>query len=194
MEPIYLTFDDGPDPQWTPRILDALAKAQACATFFVIGRQVRAQAALVRRIASEGHVLGNHTFSHRHPWLMRRSDARNEVRDGARALSDVLGRPVGLFRPPHGRLRACMADEARREGQRIVMWNRSAVDWGVLGRASGIARRLARASAHDIVLMHDGRNRHNRPEQLLQALPGFLRSLSQSGLKPVAPPLEPTGR
>lgn len=183
---IYLTFDDGPDPDWTPQILDLLAQARMHATFFAIGASAQRQPALMRSVAAAGHAIGNHTFSHRHPWLMRSRAARAQVRDGARALSDVLGREPLFYRPPHGRARPCMTDEARLHGERMVMWNRSAIDWGWFGTATRIAERLGRVRAGDVVLMHDGRNLHNRPDQLLQVLPEFLRQLANKGLSSVA--------
>jgi hypothetical protein len=81
-----------------------------------------------------------------------------------------------------------MTDEARLYGERMVMWDRSAIDWGWLGTAPRIAERLARVRAGDVVLMHDGQNRHNRPDQLLQVLPEFLRELTRRGLRSVACP------
>lgn len=180
---IYLSFDDGPDPEWTPRVLDMLEEAGMQATFFMIGRQAQLAPGVVRRIAGAGHAVGNHTYSHRHPWLMGECAARAEVRDGASALSDLLGRPPHLYRPPHGRQRACMSEQARAQGERLVLWNLSAVDWGPLGTAGRIGRRLAHAQANDVVLMHDGRNRHNRPDELVQVLPAFLRALARRGLR-----------
>ncbi|HEY7642754.1 MAG TPA: polysaccharide deacetylase family protein [Steroidobacteraceae bacterium] len=180
---VYLTFDDGPDPRWTPQILDLLAQAQMHATFFAIGELAQREPGLVRRIVASGHALGNHTFSHRHPWLMRSRAARAQVRDGAKALSDATGRAPILYRPPHGRARLCMTDEARLQGERLVMWDRSAIDWGWPGTSPRIAARLARVRPGDIVLMHDGQNVHNRPDQLLQVLPGFLRELASRGLR-----------
>lgn len=174
---IHLTFDDGPDAQWTPRVLDLLADARMQATFFMIGRQARGLPALVRRVAAEGHAVGNHTYSHRHPWLMSTRMARVEVRDGARALSDVLGEAPCLYRPPHGRQRRCMIEEAAIQGEHLVLWDLSAIDWGTLGSAPWIERRLARARCGQIVLMHDGRHHRNRPDQLLRVLPDFLASL-----------------
>jgi peptidoglycan/xylan/chitin deacetylase (PgdA/CDA1 family) len=182
VQAVYLTFDDGPDPRWTPQILELLAQARMQATFFAIGKCAQREPALMRRIAAAGHAVGNHTFSHRHPWLMSSRSARAQVRDGAKALSDAIGSAPALYRPPHGRARPCMTDEARLQGERVVMWHRSAIDWGWLGTAQRIATRLARVRAGDIVLMHDGQNEHNHPEQLLQVLPGFLRELSSRGL------------
>ncbi|HWQ40251.1 MAG TPA: polysaccharide deacetylase family protein [Burkholderiales bacterium] len=179
---VYLTFDDGPDPAWTPRILDALGEAGLVAAFFTIGKLARVAGAVVRRAASEGHLIGNHSWSHRHPWTMSPEAARREVRDGATALADVAGQAPAFYRPPHGRLRRCMVEEARAGGQRVVLWSRSAVDWGPLGYAAGIQWRLARVAAGDIVLMHDGGRGINRPDQLMRALPEFLSRLRRQHL------------
>jgi peptidoglycan/xylan/chitin deacetylase (PgdA/CDA1 family) len=176
---LYLTFDDGPDARWTPRILDILAQANARATFFVVGRCALEHAALARRIAAEGHELGNHTWSHRHPWAMPAPAARAQVRDGAAAIADLVGRVPRFFRPPHGRLRRCMIEEAESRGETLVLWNRSAVDWGPLGRARAIARRLGAARPGDIVLMHDGGRGINRPGELVAVLPAFLCRLGR---------------
>jgi peptidoglycan/xylan/chitin deacetylase (PgdA/CDA1 family) len=181
---VYLTFDDGPDAEWTPRVLEVLAAAQARATFFLIGQSVRAAPVLVRRIAADGHEIGNHSYSHRHPWTMREGGARREVRDGAAAIADTLGRATHAFRPPHGRMRRCMVEEAAQGGQRTVLWSRSAVDWGPLGRASGIAARLRTVAPGEIVLMHDARRRRNRPDELLRVLPGLLAELTERRLMP----------
>jgi len=181
---LYLTFDDGPDPQWTPRVLDILAEAAIPATFFLIGQLAVRHPTLVRRIATEGHEVGNHTWSHRHPWAILPATARKEVQDGAAAIAGIVGRVPKLFRPPHGRLRRCMIEEADRGGQALVLWNRSAVDWGPRGSARGIARRLSEAVKDDIILMHDGRPGINHPGELVKALPEFLSSLNQRGLVP----------
>jgi peptidoglycan/xylan/chitin deacetylase (PgdA/CDA1 family) len=171
---LYLTFDDGPDPAWTPSVLDLLAQANARATFFMVGKQARSNAELVRRVAREGHSIGNHTMTHAHPWTIGAHRAKAEVRDGAAAIEEVVGAQTKYFRPPHGAKRRAMLDEARMLGEEVVMWDRSAIDWGWLGTAERIETRLNRAQPGDIVLMHDGANKHNRPDQLLRVLPRVL--------------------
>lgn len=180
---MYLTFDDGPDPEWTPRVLDALDRAQVRATFFAIGEQAQRSPELVCQIHAAGHAIGNHTYSHRHPWFMSQQTARAQVRDGAKALSDVIGISPRFYRPPHGRYRPCMSDEARRCGEKVVLWDVSAIDWGPLGTAEAIEKRLGTVKGGDIVLMHDGRNQHNRPDELIKILPVFLQRLADRGLR-----------
>jgi peptidoglycan-N-acetylglucosamine deacetylase len=183
VEPIYLTFDDGPDPYWTPRVLELLAAHGAAATFFLVGRRAVAHPGLVCAILAAGHGIGNHTFNHFHPWRMREAHARRDVRDGAAALEDICGRQVRLFRPPYGRLRPCMNDEAAKCGQALVLWHRSAIDWGLLGRSAGIARRLGRVRPGEIVLMHDCAAGGNHPEELLRVLPELLRRVDGRSLR-----------
>ena len=180
---LHLTFDDGPDPTWTPRCLDVLAQANARATFFVIGAQAKQHPELVRRVVAAGHAIGNHTLTHAHPWTISARRAVGEVRDGAAAIADAAGVSPTLFRPPHGARRRCMLEAASAQGEALVMWDVSAIDWGWLGTASRIAARLDRAKEGDIVLMHDGANKHNRPDQLLRVLSGFLAGLGRRELQ-----------
>lgn len=177
-EHLYLTFDDGPDPAWTPRVLDILASCRARATFFVIGKHAQAHPRLLRHIAEHGHEIGNHTGSHRNPWTMPEAAARREVRDGGAAIADITGSSPQFYRPPHGRPRRCMIEQAQADGQSIVLWSLSALDWGPLGSPPRILRRLQRAVPGDIILMHDGGRGPNKPAHLTSVLPIFLCEMS----------------
>jgi peptidoglycan/xylan/chitin deacetylase (PgdA/CDA1 family) len=176
---IYLTFDDGPDPVWTPRVLDVLAAAGACATFFVVGASARANPGLLRRMTEQGHEIGNHTGTHRHPWTLPPAAARREVVDGAAAIADITGIRPRFYRPPHGRLRRCMVEQARTDGQATVLWSLSAVDWGPLGSTPGILGRLRKAVPGDIVLMHDGGRGPNKPQHMMAVLPAFFDVMAE---------------
>lgn len=165
-------------------LLDQLAAAGAKATFFVLGMAAHAERPLLRRMQAAGHAIGNHGYHHRHPWTMSAQRARREVREGAAAIADVTGaRPV-WFRPAHGRLRPAMIDEARSLGQQVVLWSRSAIDWGPLGTADGILHRLDALTAGDVVLLHDSPRKRNRPDQTILALPKLLQRLREQNLRP----------
>lgn len=179
----YLSFDDGPDPKYTPRVLDVLAAAGFSATFFVVGRAAVEYTALVRRMVAEGHEVANHTWSHKHPALVRPSVARREVAIATQALADIIGRQPRYFRPPFGRLRRPMTEAAQELAQTVVLWSLSGKDWGPLGRAALIKRRLARVQAGDIVLLHDARWRYNRPWETLSVLADFLAQIDRNGIK-----------
>lgn len=137
---------------------------------------------LLEKMLGAGHAVGNHTYSHHHPWLISAVQAKNEVAQTTDIIKNITGTAPRWFRPPFGRLRTAMRKQAQAEHMATVLWSRSIIDWGVLGTKTGIARRLARIKAGDIVLMHDGKREHNRPEIMLQCLPAFLRSLSDRAL------------
>ncbi|MCG2741464.1 MAG: polysaccharide deacetylase family protein [Syntrophaceae bacterium] len=181
---VFLTFDDGPDPLFTPLILDALSQARVHATFFLVGMDAVRFPSLVRQIAAEGHEVANHSWSHCHPWTISCAAARQEVLSASAAIGDLLGRAPSYFRPPHGRLRRCMIEQAQELGQTVVMWSLSAMDWGPWGGAMRIARRLRAVQEGDIVLLHDGRRRYNRPWETVRVLSGFLSDLHNQGLRP----------
>ena len=163
---VALTFDDGPNDGATEALLELFAKHNVRATFFVIGRFARERAALVRRVAAEGHVVGNHTMTH--PWLTTKSAStvREEMRACNQVLEDVLGAPVRFFRPPHGARRPAVMQTARELGLTVVQWNAKGVDWepiGVDAIVANIRRGMARASRRgrgSNVLLHDGFDRH----------------------------------
>lgn len=180
---VYLTFDDGPDPVQTPRVLDILASFPVHATFFVLGEACERDPECVARLAEAGHQLGVHAYSHRHPWRLGSQEAQAEVQRGFEAIRAATGRAPRVFRPPFGRLRPAMARTARELGLTTIMWSRSAVDWGPWGTTGGIARRLARTRPGDIVLMHDAERQKNRTDALLQALPGYIEGCLARGLR-----------
>jgi peptidoglycan/xylan/chitin deacetylase (PgdA/CDA1 family) len=149
------TFDDGPDPERTPALLDVLARAGAKATFFLVGKCAAAHPDLVRRIAGEGHAIGNHTFTH--AWLPGLSARRIEA-ELARCqdvLADVTGARPRLVRPPYGQRDFRFYRIARRLGLTPVLWSLDSRDW--TGASSEtILRRARRAGPGDVVLLHDG--------------------------------------
>lgn len=179
---ICLTFDDGPDPEFTPRLLDVLAEHNAKATFFVLGEAAAQYPLLVEKIVKAGHALGNHTYSHKHPWLVSTENAVQEVVRANAVIKDITGYTPFWFRPPYGRLRNAMRAQALTEKMTTVLWNHSIVDWGMWGTENAIARRLEKITAGDIVLLHDGRPEHNRPAATLKCLPTFLQSLKDKSL------------
>lgn len=164
-EEIALTFDDGPNPAWTPRLLELLARHDVKATFFLVGKFASVETGLARTIADSGHAIGNHSWTH--PNLARTPAAQvlNELTRTKDALEQVIGRPVRLFRPPYGARRPYVLHTARELGMTPVMWNAMTNDWEEPS-AERIAERLTRkvlaagrrGCAGNIVL-HDGGHR-----------------------------------
>jgi peptidoglycan/xylan/chitin deacetylase (PgdA/CDA1 family) len=162
---LALTFDDGPNATWTPRLLDILAKHEVRATFFLLGSRAAAQPELVRRIATAGHTIGNHSWSHPNLARTRSSRVREELRQTSETLQQITGARVRFFRPPFGARRPVVFRIARAMGMEPVLWNAMTSDWSEPS-ADRIARELMkkidglerRGSAANIVL-HDGGHR-----------------------------------
>lgn len=176
-----LTFDDGPDAEMTPRILDVLASRRCRATFFVIGENAARFPDLIRRMAAEGHAVGNHTNTHTRCDRLSPAELERELRSSDRAIVSALGEyvvPPRLFRPPFGALGARRLCQVLRGGRRIVLWNRDCRDY--LGAdAEAVARTGETAQRRDIILLHD------RFPATVEALPDLLDSLSRRGIPTV---------
>jgi len=159
---IALTYDDGPNPAATPRLLEVLARHGVRATFFLIGGYVRRESALVREMAAAGHGIGDHSMTHPNLALCSGRRIREELGDSKAAIEDVVGAQVRLFRPPFGARRPYVLRVAREMGMMPVMWNIICQDWTPIGgkeicrRAErGLERNRRRGFASNIVL-HDG--------------------------------------
>jgi peptidoglycan/xylan/chitin deacetylase (PgdA/CDA1 family) len=184
---VALTFDDGPNPETTPRVLALLAEHGARATFFVVGEKALAHPALLRAIAEAGHAVGVH--GHVHDPLYALRSARFVERDIERACAAVeraLGAPPVLFRPPIGFVSGAVAVAAERRGLILVGWSARTLDgW----RGTPPARVLTRATAAlengAILVLHDAAERDDRVPASLAVLPDLLARLTARGLRAV---------
>lgn len=147
-----LTFDDGPDPESTPRLLDILARYDARATFFVIGRQARRHPALLRDLVEAGHCIANHTDSHRALPTMQPIDRRRDIEACQRSLGQ---RGARLFRPPRGLMDFASRLDIARLGLEPVTWNAQVEDWARHSAEWFRARLHERVRPGSIVLLHD---------------------------------------
>ncbi len=162
---LALTFDDGPNSAWTPRLLDLLADHNVKATFFLLGKFAKAERELACRVADAGHLIGNHTWSH--PDLSRLPDSNvlDELTRTNDLLTQIIGKPVRYFRPPFGARRPYVLKLARQLGLIPVIWNAMTSDWSEpsADRIAGnlmnkIDANQRRGYATNIVL-HDGNHR-----------------------------------
>ena len=179
---VALTFDDGPSPQYTPRILATLTRLHARATFFVIGYLAADFPQLVRRELRLGMTVGNHSYNHPEvppfdelpPPLLR-----DEISLGASILSRLGARPR-LFRPPGGSTSPALVRAAAALGQRIVLWSVDPADWSPGRSASAIAKRVLSAiRPGSIVILHDGGGNRSAT---LAALPAIIRGIRRRHL------------
>ncbi len=159
---LALTFDDGPNPACTPRLLDVLARYGVKASFFLLGGYAEREPALARSIAEAGHLVGAHSWSHPNLSLAAAPRVRDELKRTKETLEQIIAKPVGYFRPPFGARRPYVLRAARQLGMIPVMWNAMTSDWEERS-ADRIAERLMgkidarrrRGFAANIVL-HDG--------------------------------------
>ncbi len=154
---IALTFDDGPHPVHTAPLLDALAELHVPATFFVVGRDVDANPALVERMVRDGHELGNHTYRHRYLPLARSRSVEHELRATDRAIARAAGVIPRVARPPWGGRSPRNVRVFRRLRKRLVLWDVNSFDWKGKPAREVVERVLGRAQAGSIILMHEAR-------------------------------------
>ena len=162
---LALTFDDGPNRVWTPRLLDALASHDVHATFFMLGERAQAEPDLVRRIAAAGHLVGNHSW--RHPNLARSSASRirDELTQTRDTLEQLTGSAVKFFRPPFGARRPAVFRIAREMGLQPVLWNAMTSDWSepsAVRIAEQLSAKIDKLRSRDLaanIVLHDGGHR-----------------------------------
>lgn len=185
-----LTFDDGPDEHFTPRVLDVLAARGTRATFFMVGRQAARHPELVRRVVAEGHAIASHTWSHPDVLPLPARELLAECRRGRAAVERAAGRRTPAYRPPKGDWNATGALVARAAGLRPWLWSLDPADWRGGATAEGILDGVRDLASGDVVLLHDGiaapREEAARDRSAtVAALPGLLDLARRRGLRAV---------
>jgi peptidoglycan/xylan/chitin deacetylase (PgdA/CDA1 family) len=182
---VALTFDDGPNPRATPRILDTLRELGLHATFFMLGRHVERWPQLARRVAEEGHGIGNHGYHHRRLHARGPAYTRLDMQLGTQVIGEATGVAPPYFRAPHGFRNPWVGGIARELGQRVVGWTLGVWDTDRPG-ADVIAQRVRRGARPGcIVLLHDGDacDADGDRLQTADALPLIIRDLRASGFR-----------
>jgi peptidoglycan-N-acetylglucosamine deacetylase len=187
-EGVALTFDDGPHPQGTPQVLEALGKVGAPATFFLAGEQVLRRPTLVAEIIAAGHRVELHCHRHRNQLRLTPRQLLDDADRARAAIEEAGGQAIADYRPPYGIFSGAGLRAIRRRGWRPVLWSQWGRDWSRRATAASIARRCsAAARAGDIVLLHDA-DYYSAPGSWIRtvaALPVLLEELEGRGLKPI---------
>jgi len=187
---VALTFDDGPDPTWTPQILDVLATYGVPATFFDIGMNAQANPGLVQQEVDSGSLVANHTYSHLDLTAIPQWRAQLEIRAGNWVLQGITGREPVLFRSPYGAQELTDAQSASRQdlaaalGMQPVGWNVDALDWSRPGVPAIVANATSSAAAEQVILLHDGGGDRS---QTVAALPLIIERMRARGYQFVTP-------
>jgi len=153
---VFMTFDDGPHPEWTPRSMDALDALNIKATYFLVGQEAERYPEIVKDLVARGHTIGNHTYSHKSLPDLSKAEMDVEVIDNGKRLSDLSGQNVRLFRPPWGRISMGGAAHLMLKGQQIVMWSVDSMDY----KKAGVDDIMSQVNSvglkgGDILLFHD---------------------------------------
>lgn len=175
---IAMTFDDGPHPQNTPRLLDMLRARNIKATFYVIGQSVNLYPGVVRRTVAEGHEIGNHSNTHRQLSKLSDAEVRADLGRCEAAVVNAAGIKPPTLRPPYGALLQRQREWIHQEfGYPTILWSVDPFDWKRPGASVITSRILAGASAGGIVLSHDLHS------QTVDAMPATLDGLLRRGFK-----------
>lgn len=180
---IALTFDDGPHPLYTPKLLDLLKKYDVKATFFVVGQQAQLYPEIIQRMQEEGHAIGIHHYRHTSNWLMTPFASKKEIEKCANIIHDITGVVPVLYRPPWGHVTPFTALIAKR--YRIVLWTRHFSDWRTSRIQYTLKNELIKATKDgSIFLLHDngqtiGAN-EDAPHYMLHHLESYLRQVAHT--------------
>nr|WP_243734928.1 polysaccharide deacetylase family protein [Paenibacillus turpanensis] len=183
---IALTFDDGPDPVYTPMLLDLLKRHKVKATFFIIGRNAELYPHIIKRMHEEGHIIGIHNYTHRSNWLMQPKTVKQQIAKTAEIIHSITGAQPVFYRPPWGILN--LFDFATRHHYQIVLWSVMVGDWrSRVGTKRLKERLLKRLRAGQIILLHDcgltfGAN-EDAPKYMLEALEEYIPEVTRQGYR-----------
>lgn len=152
---VALTFDDGPSPVWTPKILDELKRADVKATFFMLGKHVADYPQIAKRVAQEGHEIENHGYTHRVLIYYKMDELESEIKDTEKIIKEVTGQTTRFFRPPKAWLTHKEKQKIKEMGYEVVLWFLNSKDW-VTFHDKHIRRYiLTHIRPGDIILFHD---------------------------------------
>lgn len=185
---VALTFDDGPDADTTVQILDILKEHDVKATFFVIGKRAEADEAVLKRMADEGHVIGNHTWNH--PDLMKLDEARitEEILQVENFVEKVVGYRMKLFRSPYGSLSRENVKQVADLGYKIIAWNVDSLDWKSLSGEQVRTNILENVRNGSIILQHSAGGPGEDLSGTVEALPTIITTLKKEGYRFVTVP------
>ncbi len=193
---VALTFDDGPDEVYTPKILDILARYGVRATFFLIGSGAERLPGVVRRIVNEGHAIGNHTYFHSNLSRMAPWQVLLDIRKAQDAFSRVAKQSPTIVRPPYGALDPLAVEAVGREGYKVVLWTIDSLDWRGLGKGAVIDNVVSELKSGSIVLQHSAGGPDEDLTGTLEALPHIIETLQAQGYRFLTAPevVEDIGR
>jgi peptidoglycan-N-acetylglucosamine deacetylase len=185
---VALTFDDGPDTRFTPRVLDALKTNQVKATFFLLGSKASSHPDIVRRIVREGHVIGNHSYSHANLPKLTADSFQNQIERSESVLQGLTGYAPKLIRPPYGAINEEQVKWMADHHYLIVNWNVDSLDWKSLKSDQVLQNIMQQTKPGSIILQHSGGADSQDLSGTVQALGPLISKLKAAGYSFVTVP------
>lgn len=184
---VVLTFDDGPSPVWTPKILDELKKENIKATFFMIGYHVQKYPDIARRVALEGHTIGNHGYAHSVMFYYTPAEIEEEIKYTEHVIKEITGFQTKYFRPPKAWLRKAIKEKVKSMGYATVLWSLNSKDWVSFNHKSIVRYISSNVRNGDIILFHDSGNvattEGGRRLQTVKSISLLARTLREKGFE-----------
>ncbi|MCK8818211.1 polysaccharide deacetylase family protein [Natroniella sulfidigena] len=180
---VALTFDDGPDNKYTPQILDILKEYNVRATFFLVGEAVEKYPHIVERMIEEGHVIGNHSWSHPNLSLLNADTITEEIQKTEEALEQIINRKTTLLRPPYGFASSRVVNQAADSNYRVINWSVDSFDWRVDSKEELLDNTLPGINPGAIVLLHSATGEGNSLAPTVEALPTIIEETREEGLE-----------
>lgn len=178
---VALTFDDGPDTRFTPQVLDALKASQVKATFFVLGVQANAHPDIIRRIVKEGHVIGNHSYSHANLPKLTADKFQSQIISTESVLQGLIGYAPKLIRPPYGAINEEQVRWIADHHYLIVNWNVDSLDWKSLNSDQVLNNIMQQTKPGSIILQHSGGADSQDLSGTVQAIVPLISKLKAAG-------------
>lgn len=184
---VALTFDDGPSPVWTPQILDELKRADAKATFFMLGKHAARYPEIVQRVAQEGHEIENHSYTHHVLIYYKMDELEREIRDTEEIIKKLTGRTTKFFRPPKAWLTKKEKKKIKAMGYKTILWTLNAKDWVDFDDRYILKYIVRHVRPGDIILFHDGGGAFTTEggdrHETVKTISRLVQSLKEKGYK-----------
>jgi peptidoglycan/xylan/chitin deacetylase (PgdA/CDA1 family) len=184
---VALTFDDGPSAVWTPQILDALKAVNVKATFFMLGMHVQQYPEIARRVAEEGHEIGNHTYDHHGLFYYKPQELNREVKDTEKVILSVTGIKTKYFRPPKAWITAKERKYLNSLGYTTVLWSLNSKDWVNFDDRYIVKYILHHVQPGDIILFHDSggvfKTEGGNRKETVNTIPRLVQKLRERGYR-----------
>lgn len=182
---VALTFDDGPSPEWTPQILDALKAAGIKATFFMIGYHVQKYPEMARRVVAEGHLIANHGYAHSVIMYYNEAEIEQEIKYTEHVIRETTGVTTKYFRPPKAWLKKAIKNKIKSMGYDVILWSLNSKDWVHFNHKTMVNHIKKHIQGGDILLFHDSGDIFKREGgsrvQTVKAIPMLVEELSSQG-------------